>query len=230
VTTPGTTGTNSTDLTGFFASNGPPSPLSPISLAPLLQVTPTAPAQSNPNGTAAGVPAELSSPANQLPPILEGATNLPPIGPLTLADLRRVQESFILGGHNEVRPNPEATPAPNRVAAAALVATDSPPQVPAAATPAELAPPHPFHPAAVQPPAPADLDLRETPPADPAPEPSGVPDEETAVVEDGVFLRMELPALPLLAATLAAQWADHGRRLREEEEKVGRRAARSQAV
>jgi hypothetical protein len=107
-----TPGTNPKEVFGLFTG-----PLGAMTAGPVPQAVLAAAA-----AQAAGNPADLStgvlpSPANELPPILEGATNLPPVGPVSLTDLRRVQDSFLLGGHNEVAPTAPPSPAPAPTAA-----------------------------------------------------------------------------------------------------------------
>jgi len=161
--------------------------------------------------------------ANQLPPILQGASLVQLTGPVTFAQLQRITADFIGGGHNEPpllartqrgnspRPTPSASAAPVPTPAIALQ-TD-----PAVSTSPRRTPPVvPLFAPAEDGPAPRADEVMESQIAEDAP-----------VAVDGVWVRMEFPAAPLLAVTLAAHWADRGRRLRDEDD---RRGSRSLAV
>jgi len=148
--------------------------------------------------------------ANQLPPILQGASLVTPTGPLTFAQLQRITTDFIGGGHTEPpllarpasgfglrpTPSPEA-PVPTPAAAPESVAVVDTPRHRAPVVPLFALPENDFAPG-----------------ADESRESQNL--EEAPAADDGVWMRMELPAVPLLAATLAAHWADQ-RRLRAEE-------------
>lgn len=195
----------------FIINNGSSAP-NPTFLAP----------QSSLGQTLGGFPlaAYTLLPANsfsQLPPILQGATVVPPSGSLTFADLQTITANFIIGGHTE-------TSMTNQNAR-----TSNPPNSPRTMpTPT----PNPQDSVSVETPAAETFSTLETklPSArDSADESKSITDSSEEFLQESdvdVVSPEQLFAEPVLVASLAAHWANHQRRpTKEENENTGKAKA-----
>jgi len=206
VTNPSPTLTNLTSGTAsFIVVNGQP-PTAPTTPATLPQAPGTVAANSSTLLPGANL-------GNPLPPILQGATVVPPAGPLTFADLQTITTNFIGGGHHEPAPgptgrsfNPPSTPRPLPSASPtqeSALAPDSAPAFTAAMPPRQT----------TEAMVPLMAGFEE--------EPQLIGDQTEEVLQqtDGsVGLRVEVSAVPVIAAALAAHWADRHRRPEDDEE------------
>lgn len=158
-------------------------------------------------------PGALTTP---LPPILQGVAVVPPSGPLTFADLQTITANFIGGGHTETIPvpngrafNPPSTPRPLPSASPVQPRFIPQQQQQEQQTTIELPQGLPQEAEAM---VPLIAGFEEGPQliADP-------PEEILQQPDGSVGLRVEASAIPVLAAALAAHWADRHRRPDEEE-------------
>jgi len=107
LTAPGASGTLvnlTTGIVPFIVGSGQ------TNINPALTAFSTIPLQVPAPGTLSNALLPAANTYSQLPPILQGTTVVPPSGPLTFADMQVITANFIGGGHTELPPGPNARP------------------------------------------------------------------------------------------------------------------------